>query len=286
MARSPTAAAADPLTSFRHDRALEGEAGKMPFDLARVDPGAKPFSSGDKAADKTRIATLAERIDTLQDMLYADRRFKMLVVLQGTDTSGKDGTIRGVFGRTSPLGVQTASWKAPTEEERGHDFLWRLHKRTPPPGEIMIWNRSHYEDVLVPTVRGWIDADQTAKRYGHIRDFERLLADSGTVVLKFMLHISKDEQRERLQARLDEPDKTWKFNIGDLDDRQHWDDFQRAYAAAVGATGTPWAPWYVVPSDSKTHRNLMIAGIVVQALESLQLRYPPVPSELAGVRVP
>jgi polyphosphate kinase 2 (PPK2 family) len=150
----------------------------------------------------------------------------------------------------------------------------------------MIWNRSHYEDVLVPPVRGWLDADATAKRFGHIRDFERLLADSGTVVLKFLLHISKDEQRARLQARLDEPDKTWKFNVGDLEDRKRWDAFQAAYAAAVGATGTPWAPWYVVPSDSKTHRNLMIAGIVVQALESLQLRYPPVPAELKGLRVP
>ena len=286
MARTrPSAGKGDPLAPFRHDRALEGDPGAGPFDLARIDPGAKPFSGGDKVADKAAVIALAERIDALQDLLYADRRFKMLVVLQGTDTSGKDGTIRGVFGRTSALGVHTAAWKAPTEEERAHDVLWRLHRQTPAAGEIMIWNRSHYEDVLVPPVRGWIDASETAKRFGHIRDFERLLADSGTVVLKFMLHISKDEQRERLQARLDEPDKTWKFNVGDLEDRKRWSAFQTAYAAAVGATGTPWAPWYVVPADSKTHRNLMIGQVVVQALESLGLRYPPVPAELKGLKV-
>ena len=272
------AAAADPLAPYRHD-------GTRPFDLARIDPRAKRFSSGDKHADKARVAELAERIDALQDLHYADRRWKLLVVLQGTDTSGKDGTIRGVFGRTSALGVHTSAWKAPTDEERAHDFLWRLHARTPGSGEIAIWNRSHYEDVLVPVVRGWIDAGETEKRFGHIRDFERLLADSGTVVLKFLLHISKDEQRERLQARLDEPDKTWKFNVGDLEDRKRWDDFQRAYGAAVAATATPWAPWIVVPADSKTHRNLVVGTAVVQALESLKLRYPPPPPELAGLRV-
>jgi PPK2 family polyphosphate:nucleotide phosphotransferase len=287
MARRPRAPApaSDPLAPYRVDGAADGARRAKPFDLARVDPGAKPFSGDDKHADKARVAALAERIDALQDLLYADRRYKVLVVLQGTDTSGKDGTIRGVFGRTSALGVQTSAWKAPTEEERAHDFLWRLHRRTPGAGEIAIWNRSHYEDVLVPVVRGWIDAAETEKRFGHIRDFERLLADSGTVVLKFLLHISKDEQRERLQARLDEPDKTWKFNAGDLEDRRRWDDFQHAYGAAIAATGTPWAPWIVVPADSKTHRNLMVAMAVVQALESLKLRYPPPPPELAGLRV-
>ena len=276
---------ADPLVPFRLDGTVDGTRSAGTFDLARIDPAAKPFSGGDKSGDKARVAALAERIDALQDLFYADRRFKMLVVLQGTDTSGKDGTIRGVFGRTSALGVQTAPWKAPTDEERAHDFLWRLHRKTPAAGEIMIWNRSHYEDVLVPPVRGWIDAEETAKRYAHIRDFERLLAESGTVVLKFLLHISKDEQRARLQARLDDPTKTWKFAVGDLEDRERWDDFQAAYAAAVGATGTPWAPWYVVPADSKTHRNLMIATVVVRTLESLGLRYPPVPPELVGLRV-
>ena len=260
-----------------------GEAGA--FDLQRIDPGAKPFSSGDKSDDKAKVDRLALDIDELQNLFYADHRFKLLVVLQGTDTSGKDGTIRGVFGQTSALGVQTAAWKAPSEVERAHDYLWRIHQRVPGNGEVTIFNRSHYEDVLVPVVQGWITPQQTQQRYAQINDFERMLAETGTVVLKFMLHISKDEQRERLQARLDEPAKRWKFARGDLDARKLWDAYQAAYGAAIGATGTPWAPWTIVPADSKTHRNLMIAHAVKQAFIDMKLHYPPDDPSLAGLEV-
>lgn len=255
------------------------------FELTRYDPGAKPFSSGDKGDDKDAVDQLAEEIDTLQDLLYADRRFKVLVVLQGTDTAGKDGTIRGVFSRTSALGVHAVGWKAPTEVEQAHDFLWRIHARVPATGEITIFNRSHYEDVLVPPVMGWIDRDETIRRYAHINAFERMLAETGTLVLKFLLHISKDEQRERLQARLDDPTKHWKFNAGDLDARKLWDAYQRAYSEAIAATGTPWAPWTIVPADSKTHRNLMIGAAVKGALSGLKLRYPPGDPKLAKLKI-
>ena len=167
-----------------------------PFSLSGIKASAKPFSNGDKTEGKDAVEALAMELDSLQDLFYADRRYKLLVVLQGTDTSGKDGTIRGVFGQTSPLGVQTVGWKAPTEPERAHDYLWRIHQQVPAAGHITVFNRSHYEDVLVPVVNGWITPEQTQQRYAHINHFERLLAETGTVVLKFMLHISADEQRD------------------------------------------------------------------------------------------
>ena len=256
------------------------------FDLRRFDPAAKPFSLGDKTADKAAVASLAAEIDKLQDVLWADRRFKLLVVLQGTDTSGKDGTIRGVFGLTSALGVRAVGWKAPTEVERAHDYLWRIHQQVPAAGEIVIFNRSHFEDVLVPVVRGWITDAEKEQRYAQLNDFERMLTETGTVILKFFLHVSKEEQRQRLQARLDDPTKHWKFAIADLDERKRWDDYQAAYGEMIAATGTSWAPWTVVPADSKTHRNLMIATAVVEAMRALKLRYPPGDPALAGIQVP
>ena len=207
------------------------------------------------------------------------------MVLQGTDTSGKDGTIRGVFGQMSALGVHAIGWKAPTDEERAHDVLWRIHQQVPALGEVTIFNRSHYEDVLVPVVNGWITPEQTKQRYAHINDFERMLVEAGTVVLKFLLHISKDEQRVRLQERLDDPNKHWKFAAGDLEVRKQWDAYQQAYTHAVAATGTSWAPWTIVPADSKTHRNLMIAAAVKQALLDLKLRYPPGDAALKNLKV-
>ncbi len=243
--------------------------------LKDYDPGAKPFSCGDKALDKARVEELALELDALQDLLYADRRYKLLVVLQGMDTAGKDGTVRGVFGRMSALGVHAVGWKAPTELERAHDYLWRIHRQVPGAGELTVFNRSHYEDVLVPVVNGWITPEQQRQRYAHINDFERLLAETGTVVMKFMLHISKDEQRQRLQERLDDPTKHWKFDMGDIQVREQWDAYQRAYEAFLPATHTPWAPWTIVPADSKTHRNLMIASVLRGVLQRLELRYPP-----------
>ena len=249
------------------------------------DPAATPFSSGDKTRDKAAVEALATELDQLQNLFYADRRHKLLVILQGTDTSGKDGTLRGVFGRMSPLGVHTVGWKAPTEDERAHDYLWRIHQRVPAAGEVVIFNRSHYEDVLVPPVNGWVTPKQTAQRYRHINDFERLLSETGTVVLKFMLHISFEEQRERLQERIDDPTKHWKFSAGDLEVRKQWKLYQRAYADLLNATSTPWAPWTVVPSNSKTHRNLMIAMIVRAALQQMDLRFPPGDPALKGSKI-
>ena len=255
------------------------------FDLKRIDPSAKPFGSGDKLRDRAATESLAHELDGLQNLFYADRRFKLLVVLQGTDTSGKDGTVRGVFGQMSPLGVRTVSWKAPTEVERAHDYLWRIHAQVPADGEIVIFNRSHYEDVLVPVVEGWITPKQTQQRYAQINDFERLLSENGMVIVKFLLHVSKAEQALRLQARLDDPAKNWKFEQGDLDVRKDWDAYQLAYSDAVAATGTPWAPWTLVPADSKTHRNLMIAGAMKQVFERLKLRYPPADPALRNIKV-
>ena len=255
------------------------------FSLARLDPAAKPWSCGDKERDQAAVAALGVELDALQDLFYADRRFKLLVVLQGTDASGKDGTVRGVFSRTSPLGVHTVGWKAPTEQERAHDYLWRIHQMMPGAGEMMIFNRSHYEDVLVPVVNQWITPEQTGQRLQHINDFERLLAETGTVILKFMLHISADEQRERLQERVNDPTKHWKFSLSDLDVRKHWADYQKAYEALLRATSTPYAPWTIVPANSKTHRNLMIATVVRDTLKKLKLRYPPSDPRLKGLKV-
>ena len=253
--------------------------------MADFDPAAKPFSSGDKATDMARVEALASELDALQNIFYADKRFKLLVILQGTDTSGKDGTLRSVFSRVSPLGVRTIGWKAPNDDERAHDYLRRIHEVVPGDGEIMIFNRSHYEDVLVPAVKGHITPAQTAQRFAHINDFERMLTQTGTVILKFMLHIGFDEQRRRLQERLDDPTKHWKFDVGDLDARQQWTHYQAAYAALLQATSSAWARWTVVPANSKTHRNLMIATLVCNAMRDLRLRYPPASPALDQIKI-
>lgn len=254
------------------------------FTLAALDPGAKPFSSGDKQQDRAEVQQLARELDALQNLFYADRRYKLLLVLQGLDTSGKDGTLRAVLGLMSPIGVRTVAWKAPNEDERAHDYLWRIHREVPAVGEIVAFNRSHYEDVLVPVVNRGIDAGEQRRRFAQINDFERLLTETGTVVLKFMLHISRDEQRERLQQRLDDPDKRYKFQRGDLEVRRQWDAYQDAYSRMIGATATAHAPWTVVPADSKTHRNLMVALALRDALRALDLRFPDDPT-LQGLRV-
>ena len=248
--------------------------------LKSFKPDAKPFSTGSKASDQAALASLTEELDALQNLFYADGRYKILVVLQGTDTAGKDGTVRGVFARTSPLGVHTVGWKAPTETERAHDYLWRIHQQVPQAGDITVFNRSHYEDVLVPVVNGWITPAQQQQRLAHINDFERMLSETGTIVLKFLLHIGFDEQRERLQERLDDPTKHWKFSMGDIEVRKQWADYRRAYDTLLNATHTPWAPWTIVPANSKTHRNLMIATVLREVLQNLDLRYPPGDSAL------
>jgi PPK2 family polyphosphate:nucleotide phosphotransferase len=264
----------------------------------RVKPGAKqeldeidagsadeaPKGKEGKAKSAEAFAELNQRLETLQEMLWAQGRHRVLVVLQGMDTSGKDGVIRHVFDRVNPTGVRVASFKVPTHLELAHDFLWRIHAQVPANGELVIFNRSHYEDVLVARVKSLVPPDVWRRRYDQINDFERLLAETGTTILKFFLHIDKDEQKERLQARLDDPDKRWKFNHGDLDDRRLWKEYQQAYAEALSRTSTEHAPWYIVPANRKWYRNLVVATVLVEALERLGLKYPE-PEDLTGVVV-
>ena len=228
----------------------------------------------DKDSAKAATAAAAKEIDRLQDILYGEGRRALLIVLQGMDTSGKDGTIKDVFAATGPLGVHVTAFRQPSEEERAHDFLWRVHRAAPARGTIGIFNRSHYEDVLVARVRGLAPKAEIDARYDQINEFERMLSANGTTILKFMLHISREEQRERLQARLVEPHKRWKFNPGDLDDRRDWDSFQAAYEIALTRCSTAWAPWHVVPADRKWVRSAVIAAIVRETLAAMDLRYP------------
>ncbi|HYS67498.1 MAG TPA: PPK2 family polyphosphate kinase [Paraburkholderia sp.] len=255
------------------------------FSLGNFDPAAKPFSSGSKDADRARLSEIGAKLDTQQECLHAQQKRRVLLVLQGMDTSGKDGTIRAVFHEVDPLGLRIVPFKAPTATELAHDFLWRVHSQAPAAGELTIFNRSHYEDLLVPTVLGTLDAKGFEQRCRHIRQFEEMLADSGTTIIKCMLHISKDEQRARLQARIDDPTKHWKFDVSDLDARKQWDKYQAVYRDALAATSTEYAPWYVVPADSKTHRNVMVAELLLRTFESLKLEYPPPKESLKGVKV-
>ncbi|AJW43907.1 MULTISPECIES: polyphosphate kinase 2 family protein [Ralstonia] len=248
--------------------------GSSKFKIAKLDASAKPFSTGSKSDDNARLAEVAARLDALQDTLYAEHRRKVLVILQGMDTSGKDGTVRGVFRAMDPLGLRVVGFKAPTPQELAHDYLWRVHAQTPARGEIVIFNRSHYEDVLITRVHGDIDAAECKRRYGHINAFEQMLVDTGTTIVKCFLHISKDEQRKRLQERIDDPHKHWKFDPADMEERKLWDGYMEAYGAAINATATPHAPWYVIPADSKTHRNLMVAEILLEVFEGMKPQYP------------
>ena len=225
------------------------------------------------------------RIAALQHELYADGRFALLIVLQGRDASGKDGTIRKVFGAVNPQGCSVTAFAAPTELEARHDFLWRVHQAVPPRRMIGIFNRSHYEDVLVPRVRHGMKKKEWTRRYDAINGFERLLTDEHTVVLKFMLHISRDEQRVRLQERVDDREKNWKFQAGDLEDRERWDDYTAAYRSLLLHTSTDWAPWYIVPADDKSVRNWLIARRIADTLSGLRLRYPKANGDVKGLEV-
>lgn len=252
---------------------------KVNFD--RHDPaGTGDFQASDtgKADGKAAAAKLIERLPGLQERLYANQSRSLLIVLQGMDTSGKDGTIRHVMTGLNPQGCKVVSFKVPSAEELGHDFLWRVHQRAPSRGEIGIFNRSHYEDVLVTRVHGLV-SDQLAKqRFGQIREFEELLVENGTTVLKFFLHISKDEQKERLEERIADPAKRWKFSEGDLEERKLWKDYMSAFEDVLAATSTDQAPWFIVPSDRKWYRNLVVADRVVHALEEMKLGVPPAPA--------
>jgi PPK2 family polyphosphate:nucleotide phosphotransferase len=241
--------------------------------LNRRDPGDLKAFPDRKAAEEQSVKD-GEAIDSLQDRLYAEGKRALLVVLQGTDSAGKDGTIKHVFKEVGPLGVTVTAFRRPTDLELAHDFLWRAHNAVPRRGFIGIFNRSHYEAVLVERVRKLAPADEIEARYEQINAFEKILVENGTTILKFMPHISKKEQGERLQERLDKPSHRWKFNPDDLDDRKLWDEFHQAYGTMLERCSTKWAPWYVIPADHKWARNAAISAIVRETLEAMDPRYP------------
>jgi PPK2 family polyphosphate:nucleotide phosphotransferase len=233
---------------------------------------------------RAELEKLTGRMDALQRALHAQGARALLVVLQGRDASGKDGTLRKVFGPLDPLGVTATSFKVPSELELRHDFLWRIHAAAPPRGAIGIFNRSHYEDVLVVRVRRLAPEPVWRPRYEQINLFERILVENGTVILKFMLHISREEQRRRLLARLEDPEKQWKFNAGDLEERGLWEEYTEAYREMLERTSTALAPWYLVPADEKRVRDVLVARVVTEALERMAPRYPGLPPELEALR--
>jgi PPK2 family polyphosphate:nucleotide phosphotransferase len=253
--------------------------------LADLDPSQRLSFEGGKKAGREYLEELTRRLGELQALLYAEGKHRVLMVLQATDTGGKDGAIRHVFRTVNPQGVKVSSFKAPSAAELAHDYLWRIHREAPARGEIRIFNRSHYEDVLIARVRKLVPVEVWERRYQHINDFERMLADEGTTIVKFFLHISKAEQAARLQARLDDPAKHWKFDPADLAEREHWDAYQEAYQAMLGRTSTSWAPWHVVPANSKWYRNLVIARVLVDTLECLRMRYPEPRFDPAEIRI-
>ena len=260
----------------------------------RVKPGGK-FRLSDQDAGftdkleseeeaKAELEHYQHRLRELQDLLYVNQHHSLLVVLQALDTGGKDGTINHVLGAMNPQGCRVAHFRQPSEEERAHDFLWRAHKAAPEHGEVVIFNRSHYEDVLVVRVHDLVPKQVWSHRYKRINAFEKELTQNQTLVLKFFLHISKREQLKRLKARIDDPAKHWKLNEGDYADRERWDDFAKAYHDALKKCSTAHAPWYVIPADHKWFRNLAVARIVVEHLEDLKLGYPTPTADMQKIR--
>jgi PPK2 family polyphosphate:nucleotide phosphotransferase len=254
--------------------------------LALGDRDARPprgVPGGDELDEA--LGKQVERLGDLQRVFVADARYALLIVFQGRDASGKDGAIRHVFEAVNPQGCEVSAFKAPTEQELSHDYLWRIHARVPSRGTIGIFNRSHYEDVLVVRVRGLAPKSVWEHRYGQINDFEHMLDRNGVVILKFFLHVSRDEQKKRLRERLSDREKNWKFRAGDLDDRARWADYTRAYRDALRRCSTPWAPWFVIPADDKKVRNWLIAREIVRALEALDLRYPRADPSVLRLRI-
>lgn len=259
-----------------------------------VKPGTKVYLSkwnpndiggfkGGKRAGIAKTKKLNGKLEALQELLFAEHKHKVLVVLQAIDTGGKDGAIRRVFDGVNPAGVRVASFKVPTPEELDHDFLWRVHKEVPGKGEMVIFNRSHYEEVLVVRVHKIVPPVVWEKHYDQINKFERILAETGTTILKFYLHINLDEQKKRLQARLDDPTKHWKFRLGDLEERKLWPNYMEAFEDMLSKTSTEYAPWYIVPANHKWYRDLVISSVLVKTLEGLKMKYPVSEENLEGV---
>jgi PPK2 family polyphosphate:nucleotide phosphotransferase len=244
------------------------------LELATHDPNDRSWLLEDGKNLKKELKMLRRKLIRLQQLLYAENRHKVLIVLQAMDSGGKDGTIRSIFKGVNPQGVKVANFKVPTPIELAHDYLWRVHSRTPATGEIVIFNRSHYEDVLVVRVRELAPEKVWKRRFQHIKEFERLLTDEGTTILKFFLNISKTEQKQRFLERISNATKNWKFNPGDLDERQYWDGYMDAYQDAIRRTSTSYAPWYIIPADDKPYRNFVIGQIIVEKLEKLKMKFP------------
>lgn len=247
---------------------------KGAVDFNRWDPNDKALCPDGKKAGHLMLKELKAELASWQEIMYAQRKHKLLIVLQGMDTGGKDGTIRNVFGWVDPQGVKVATFSRPTSRELSHDFLWRIHRQTPQRGEIVIFNRSHYEDVLAVRVRNLVPKAVWAKRFEHINNFEKMLADEGTTILKFYLHIDREEQKQRLLSRQQTPRKQWKLEPADLEDRKLWPDYIEAYKEAIGRTNTSYAPWYIVPANRKWHRNLIVASIIIDTIKRLKPEYP------------
>lgn len=252
-------------------------------DLSLLDPADTSAAPGDKEATKAATAPLVERLAELQEILWARNGERVLVVLQGIDTSGKGGTVEHVFGAVNPAGLKVESFKAPSESELARDYLWRVHAHVPEDGEIGVFDRSHYEDVLAARVLGIVPEERWRPRFAHINAFEQMLSDEGTTIVKLLLHISKEEQKRRLEARLARPEKHWKFRISDLDARAKWDDYQAAFAEAVEHTATEHAPWHVIPADKKWYRDWAVATIMVGVLEAMDLTWPEPEDDLSGI---
>jgi PPK2 family polyphosphate:nucleotide phosphotransferase len=254
--------------------------GKKIISLKDFDPDeTSQFKDGKKKA-KAEFTKIVAEISDLQEKLYAEGKQKLLVIIQTTDTGGKDGTIRAIFSGVNPQGVKIASFKVPTPMELSHDYLWRIHQVTPGKGEIVVFNRSQYEDVLAVRVHNLVPETVWSKRYHHIVEFEKLLADEGTTILKFYLHITKEEQAVRLIERIMDPSKTWKFNPGDLDERKLWDVYRKAYEDVLNRTSTPQAPWYVIPANRNWYRNILVATIIRDTLKDLKCKYPETKADL------
>ncbi len=248
--------------------------GGKKVELRKWDPDDTPGFGGKKKEAKDEYEQLRKKLDRLQEMLYAEHKHKVLIVLQAMDTGGKDSTIRAVFEGVNPQGVRVSSFKRPTQEELDHDFLWRIHKQVPGNGEIVIFNRSHYESILLEKVHKLAPEREEGERYGEINDFERMLHNEGTRILKFYLHIGENEQKKRLLDRLNDPSKEWKFSANDLPERQYWSEYMKAYEKVLEKTSTEWAPWYLVPSNHKWFRDLFVVSVIVQTMEGFNMKYP------------
>ena len=251
--------------------------------LSDWDPNDTSGFHGNKDQALIEIEKFNRRLEELHEVLYAEHKYKVLIILQAMDTGGKDGTIRHVFEGVNPQGARVANFKQPTAAELDHDYLWRIHRQVPAKGELVIFNRSHYEDVLVVRVHKLVPPEEWKPRFDQINAFEQMLAEEGTTILKFYLHIDQDEQKKRLQARLDNPDKHWKFRLGDLHERKLWPDYMQAYEDVLNKTSTRTAPWYIVPANHKWYRDLVISSILVHKLEELKMKFPESEENLDGI---